>query len=352
MNTNNYEFQKVELLDIDNTNIHPLARVKKTIQGDIIEITYTSHRTQGATIRKIDSDSYEVISTGEIKQYNKENKEKNRTDNVKELKRSMAKLRALINCNVGSENIKNVRWITLTYAENMQDTKKLYNDYKKLWQKLKRKYGNDLAYILAVEPQERGAWHIHLLLIFPTTAPYIVNEELAKMWGNGFVTVKSIDNNVDNLGAYLTAYLTDIPVENNDNSTEKKYIKGGRLSYYPTGMQFYRHSKNIKYPEDIDCEYQDNQELNKCSLTYKKAFAIHYDENNPEKKITVIKEYYNTNRRRENGDKHYIPNYRAEQKELKIKYGFEFIGTGIPEIDNCRYADDLFADAPEYVEYF
>lgn len=30
----------------------------------------------------------------------------------------------------------------------------------------------------------------------------------------GFVSIKSIDKNIDNIGKYLTAYLTDFPIDN------------------------------------------------------------------------------------------------------------------------------------------
>ena len=46
-------FQKIELVDKDKITIYPGATVKKSVQGNVIEITYTSHRTQGATIKKL-----------------------------------------------------------------------------------------------------------------------------------------------------------------------------------------------------------------------------------------------------------------------------------------------------------
>ena len=46
----------------------------------------------------------------------------------------------------------------------------------------------------------------------------------------------------DNVAAYVTAYLTDIDV-NNDNDKEKekpkKIEKGARLKLYPANMNFY-----------------------------------------------------------------------------------------------------------------
>ena len=308
---------KVKIIESEKAKIFPGANVKKSIQGNIIEITYTSHRKQGATIKKLNKEQYMVVSSGEIKEYNQE-KEGNRTDNIKEVKRSMQKLRAIINTNV--YDVSTVRWCTFTYKENMQDHKQVVKDFSAFWKRFKRKYKEfeQLDYIIALEPQERGAWHIHALILFHKKAPFISGYELGDLWQKGFCNVQAIDN-VDNVGAYLTAYLTDIEVPQDSEDYDKikdnkKIKKGSRLSYYPTKMKFYRYTKGIKKPQEEEVFYGDLQELNKCSQTFKKAMEIHYDENDPTKKITIIKEYYNIKRPRQDGDKHYIPKKQTIQE--------------------------------------
>lgn len=64
-------------------------------------------------------------------------------------------------------------------------------------------------YITAAEPQGRGAWHLHCVFIFAGKAPYMENAVVRDCWKQGFVTVKRLDD-VDNVGAYLTAYLGDM----------------------------------------------------------------------------------------------------------------------------------------------
>ena len=77
-------------------------------------------------------------------------------------------------------------------------------------------------YICVSEPQGRGAWHCHVIYIFNCNNPYISNAKLSDIWGNGFVKVNKIKNNVYNVGHYLTAYLTDVSVEDiNDYNTLK-----------------------------------------------------------------------------------------------------------------------------------
>src|SRR3712207_6372659 len=104
------------------------------------------------------------------------------------------------------------------------------------------------------------------------------------MWGKGFVKVKAIKKDIDNLGAYLSAYLGDV-VFGDDNLTDliqdgvikvgqsfnikevevegmkKKFIKGGRLHYYPTGMNIYRSSRGIKQPAVFHMSYEEAKKI-------------------------------------------------------------------------------------------
>ena len=190
------------------TNIRPLSSELVTVKlaGNITEVTYTSRRSKGGTTRKISKDEYVDIRDGQVKEFNHQDR---RSDDLKSVSRSMKQGRDMINANV--INPAEWRWITLTYAEDMTDQKKLYNDFKNFIQKFKPFYSFN-RYIICVEPQRRGAWHIHLLLGFPTEAPFIPNDILARTWGHGFVKARKLDN-VDNVGAYLTAYLADIPLD-------------------------------------------------------------------------------------------------------------------------------------------
>jgi len=124
----------------------------------------------------------------------------------------------------------------------------------------------------------RGAWHAHLILIFDRLAPYIPNKTIEKLWQQGFCKTKKLDN-VDNVGAYLTAYLGDIEysesnlklVKDNQNfvvikevneiegitlKEPKKFIKGGRLYMYPPKFNLYRCSRGIKKPIRSIIDYE------------------------------------------------------------------------------------------------
>lgn len=291
---------KVEYLDnsyvLDNK-----CSVKLKHCGNIKEIIYTQRANKNCYIKKLNNNEYIDLKSGEIKEFIRAEK---RIDRYDDLKRSFRNLRDIINTNCLDN--KKIKFITLTYAENMQDTKKLYKDFIKFWKKFKYYYDTAVDYIKVVEPQERGAWHLHIIVIFSEDAPKIdFNLLKDKIWGFGRISIQNIDK-VDNIGAYLCAYLTDIEVtdtlkedeieyfkslsdgvvvtkEFNDiegQKVSKKVIKGGRLHFYPSKMQFYSYSKGIKKPKEEILSYHRAKEKIDCSAQqpiFKKVLNLSND---------------------------------------------------------------------------
>jgi hypothetical protein len=233
-----------------------------------------------------------------------EGKGEKRTDNVQELRASFAKMRALINTNC--TDVARLRWVTLTYRENMRDLQQLYRDYCAFMKRLRRRWGS-CEYIAVPEPQRRGAWHLHVILIYPERAPFLPNAELREVWGHGFVRVQKLDG-VDNVGAYLSAYLGDIEAESGQDCDEvktakdgskKRIIKGGRLALYPAGMNVYRCSRGVKRPEVYWVETAEQAEeverLDEELQAYVRTYEVQTDDG---KTIRVTKRYYNKQRPR------------------------------------------------------
>lgn len=291
------KLSKVPTID-DNA----LVRVKQA--GNITEIMCSKNQvTNDPMIRKLNKDEYLNLRNGEIIEVDHT---ENRSQDLKSVARSLAKLRDLINANVTDPS--RCRWVTLTYAENMKDPNKLQKNFEKLAEKIRKKYGS-MEYINAAEPQGRGAWHLHCLFIFPDKAPFIPNEDLAKMWRKGFVTIKKLES-VDNVGAYLTAYLGDmelpedekievpkerlkeVEIEEDGKKKTKRFIKGARLYMYPTGFNIYRYSRGCKKPE-ITREAYSEARKKVCShkQTFKKALDITDEVNGFND--TLVYEYYN-----------------------------------------------------------
>jgi len=337
--------------------------VKVIDMGNIIEVQYMQKSNMRANILKISKYEYIDLSTGEIKQFELSN---NRGDNLNSLRQTFKKLGYLINNNFS--NKKNELWITMTYAENQTDLDIVAKDFDKFLKKLKyhseKRFGYEkgqFEFIKVLEPQERGAWHMHLLVKYPNKrSVFIPNEDYAKWWGKGFVTVQNPDN-ANNLGLYLTSYLTNVLYEPEKNIDIEKYnrdllftkgvtdikqavtdknksvVKGGRLHLYPSGMNIFSKSEGIAYPEKKVMKYDEVRNRLKFkdeNMTFRKSIKI-LDKENDFENIIII-EQYNKNVETSNilveltkwyerleqskGDKYWVKFVLEEIRKLENKY--------------------------------
>ena len=137
----------------ENQQFSKIKKIKKT--GDVIEITEATSWGFGQEfpVQKLSSTEYLVKKTGEIKEYQKQLV---RTDDYKRLRDTFSNIRDTINSNVTSNNVHCCKFITLTYKQNMTNTKKLYADFQVFIRDTRNKYGH-FEYISIVEPQGRGA---------------------------------------------------------------------------------------------------------------------------------------------------------------------------------------------------
>ena len=290
---------------------NPNLMVKVTEMGNVIEVQYMSRRNCKQTIQMLQGgEQFVICATGEIKDVEHHN---TRKDNKKGLYKTFANARAVINANV--TDVSKVRWCTLTYAENMTDPKRLYEDFRNFnWRfqyYCKQKGYSKPEYIVMMEPQGRGAWHAHLLYIWQDQkAPYIANQEFREMWGHGFVRIKKLDN-VDNVGAYLTAYLGDMEIDEMDVSkavgkqckvvevededgkkVKKAIVKGARLDLYPANFNMLRCSRGVKRPvAEMMSQEEASKKVSAATKTFESAIKLTDHENDFE--TVIIREQYN-----------------------------------------------------------
>lgn len=285
------------------------VRVKE--MGNIVEVMYSERKNHQIFIKKLSDSEYIDLRTGEVKQCEKID---NRAGNLNSIRQSLGRLRDLLNTNI--TDTSRCRWVTLTYSENMTDPKQLYEDFKKFNMRMRynlSKEGHSYEYIVAMEPQGRGAWHAHIVMLFDGQAPYIDNDFMAQTWSHGFTTTKKLED-VDNVGAYLTAYLGDMDFNDYRNlsdeekdqvkvygikevdvkgSTEKKsIIKGGRLHMYPPKFNLYRCSRGIKKPiVSYESEKSAQKKISAGTLTFEKTIEI--SDSNSQFKNTINYRHYN-----------------------------------------------------------
>ena len=186
---------------------------KYVITGDILEVYSYSKYIKGKGGANRTSEKSENVENI-LKNY--ANTNQRRRDRV----------RRLACCNFNAEYDK---FFTLTFRENITDVKQANYIFMKFIQRLKWKFGKDIKYLAVIEFQNRGAVHYHVL----SDIPYISQEQLQELWGQGFVYINAITH-VDNVGAYIVKYMTK------DNTDE-------RLQ----GLKAYLYSRNLKRPEEI-----------------------------------------------------------------------------------------------------
>ena len=301
------EFERLNMIPSKNPDIP----VKVTEMGNVVEIQYMSKRNTKQTVQMLPGgEQYIVCSTGEVRDAKKGI---TRKDNKKGLYKTFANACAIINTNV--TDVSKVRWCTLTYAENMTDPEKLYRDFRDFNKRFqyfcKLQNWSKPEYIVMMEPQARGAWHAHLLYIWTDQkAPYIANQKFRELWGHGFVRIKKLDN-VDNVGAYLTAYLGDMElndvgglktpakgcktvetVDEDGKVVKKSIVKGARLDLYPANFNMIRYSRGIKKPtEEMMSQVDANKKVLAATKTFESAVRLTDIERDFES--IIIREQYN-----------------------------------------------------------
>lgn len=367
-------------------SIPKMADVRVTQMNHIVEILHMAKEPLGfLKIKKLDKFRYQNLETGEIFEYHIN---ENRGQNLESLRKTFKQLRHLINNNF--TGAKNEMFLTLTFGSiylclkrkwitqkqsnearlmyqkfgkqkelgevlvmlkhiteeqlqiveaDMRNTGYLYEEVKDFMKRLRYKYGS-IDYINVVEPQGRGVWHCHILLRFNDLDNVFIdnNKIMEPMWGNGFTVTHDLKD-VDNIGAYVSAYLADLAVcdENaefifkamelnqfdmveledgrshdlnkgnhiklkviekdvieNGVKVKKKYVKGARLYMYPSGIKLYRPSRGIKKPDTEIMSYSKAKKIvGSVQANYSRTIDLNRD---GQSLNSITKEEYNLKR--------------------------------------------------------
>lgn len=316
----------IKIEPVNSYKIGINQKVDLKITGTTTEVKYNEHKNREQNIKRIDKEHYQIIKTGEIKEVKHKESRANSKDTVRN---TFKTLREYINAN--ATNVCNSLWVTLTYKENMTDKKQVDKDlvdFIKAIRKLKK--DRKIEYINVFEPQGRGAWHCHCILIFDEVAPYISNKKIAECWGHGNTKTKRAYD-FDNLGAYLTAYLSDMELkevkklgmnynekdikEVEIDNKKKKVVKNARLALYKPGERIFSKSNGVKKPTIVrDIEYGlALKKIGQPYPTFVKGFKIIIRDKDRELSNLIYKEFYDSRARyvlqlQENGTYKRIPN--------------------------------------------
>lgn len=219
-----------------------LYNVKAVWSGSIVELyEYEFSILKGETNN----------SSGRSVEADEENKKRHRKNTLARARRDV---RRLINANVDKWGEK-PKFLTLTFAENVQDIKQANYEFKKFRQRLEYDLEIKLKYVVVIEFQKRGAIHYHVVFF---NLPYVEANYLQSIWGNGFIKINAIAH-VDNVGAYITKYMTK------DNDDERLR---GKKSYFS--------SRGLHKPVE---KYLNEKEIAKIKnkLSHKKVYENRYE---------------------------------------------------------------------------
>ena len=123
---------RITKMQSDQLRIEDEHLVTVTDMGHLVEVQYVQRKNSKQTIQKLDAHRYMVLSTGEVKEFQKST---DRSQLANSFKKSMKRLRYLINNNFSGA--ANELFTTLTYAENMTDRERLYKDVDKFLKRLR-----------------------------------------------------------------------------------------------------------------------------------------------------------------------------------------------------------------------
>ncbi len=151
-------------------------------------------------------------------------KGENKKDNfLKSLIRARQNVFDIISCNINNVpdfygNPQLPKFLTLTFKENITDSStanlEFTNFNKRLSYHLYKTNKNVLKYICIPEFQKRGAIHFHVLYF---NMPYVDFKEIENIWGNGFIFIESVKDNIEDYAKYVAKYINKENSKGEDN---------------------------------------------------------------------------------------------------------------------------------------
>lgn len=175
----------------------------------------------------------------------------------KSIKRSRSAFIDLVNRSFGAKpryarsGKWGLRFLTLTFAENLQNRKLANYEFRQFIKRLEYFLGEKFLYVCVPERQRRGAYHFHLLMY----SPFILWEDILRIWnvnsreerGAWIEKIKEIGN----LGSYLAKYMSKDMSESEKHS--KRYF-GSRgldrklkIGRYLSENSLEKESDNVKF---------------------------------------------------------------------------------------------------------
>ena len=203
---------------------------------------------------------------------------KKKTPNKEIEHRSLARSRKQLIQTIQNNDEKFMSFLTLTYAENMQDIDQAFSDVRKCLRHLKymvNKQGEELYYIGVPELQKRGAIHFHLLISIPVGHPLLPEKELKTVRSEG----RLIDLKYYDFPFWNHGYSTAFPIDRQRNKDFKlslyliKYFYKGFENTF-SGRKKILRSKNLDKPKEL--YLSDPEEIRGIEIDLESSMVSQY----------------------------------------------------------------------------
>lgn len=226
-------FEKAKNYEINGDKI---VKVIAYNNGEI-EVKGTKNKQNNLeNYKKISKTEYVILLTGEIKQYKKETYKK-----AENIKRAMKELKGILKNNFKGGD--NEIFLTLTCEDNITDYDYVHKKAEE-FMRILRQLHKGLEYVMIMEQQERGSWHIHALIKDTLNKKlYINNEEICAIWRIGITKTERVkETNFIKVIEYMTKTKTKekLPAE------KKAYYKSRGIKKATTQEMQYKNFCNTK----------------------------------------------------------------------------------------------------------
>lgn len=180
----------------------------------------------------------------ELAQKKKEREDRKEERRAQTLRDARNRCRRYALANFNTDDV----FMTLTYADNFHDVKQADKDFKQFIKDFRKYTGVKLKYLAVREFQKRGAIHYHFVTDWKHPSRHVHDKEyirkleriVGQIWGKGFVDIAPLnrsrskkkqykDKPVDNIGAYLTKYMS--------KETDDSRLQGHKVYLNSQGLE-------------------------------------------------------------------------------------------------------------------
>jgi hypothetical protein len=242
----------------------------------IIEVNRSGfHRISHQRISKVGSNK------------NKKQKEvKDEKKNENNFSFSLYRTKKILRKIILNQDFSRTSFLTLTFKENITDLNIARYEFQKFVKRLNyylyKTKKSKIKYISVPERQERGAWHFHILLF---DVPYILNEDVAKIWSNGFVKINQVKfDNMMEVFRYISKYITKQFNEGQKHLrrflSSHGFFKGYELKVFDVDEKDY----------NLECQYWIQNIYSKSDYRYVSGCMYEYEVG--QRKFFAMVEFY------------------------------------------------------------